>query len=69
MKHKQQENFTSFNPAIVNNWVLQVSQSAQGLCIVMFHRFTHKVQINYVRTRDEATHFVACVLNNKKEEL
>jgi hypothetical protein len=64
MKHNLQENFTSFNPAVVQNWILQVSQSNQGICIVMFHRFTHKVQINYVRTRDEATQFVTCVLNN-----
>jgi hypothetical protein len=63
MKHNLQENFTSFNPAVIQNWILQVSQSKQGICIVMFHRFSHKVQINYVKTRDEATQFVTCVLN------
>ena len=63
MNNNLQESFTSFNPAIVNNWVLQVSKSKQGICVVMFHRFSHKIHINYVKTRDEATQFVACILN------
>ncbi len=63
MNDKQQRTFISFKPAVVNNWILQVSQSELGMCVVMFHRFSHKVQINYVKTRDEATHFVTCVLN------
>lgn len=63
MNNNKQDTLLSFKPALVDNWILQVSQSELGLCIVMFHRFTHKVQISYVKTRDEAAEFVTCVLN------
>lgn len=66
MKNNLATKFVSYNPAMCNEWMLQVSKSVYGWCVVMTHTKTKQVRIAYTKTRDDATMFVLHVV--EKEE-
>ena len=66
MKNSLAPNFMSYNPALCQGWLLQVSKSAFGWCVVMTHQITKQVRIGYTKTRDEASLFVLHTLEKKE---
>jgi hypothetical protein len=64
---KQSKTFVSFKPARCKNWILQVSQSAGGMCVLMYHVVTKDTRVMFAQTREEASMFVSMVI--EKEEM
>jgi hypothetical protein len=64
---EQSKTFVSFKPAKCRNWILQVSQSKTGMCIIMHHLYTRDTRVAFAKTKEEASMFVSMVI--EKEEM
>ena len=65
MKNKLATKFVSYNPALCDEWLLQVSKSVYGWCAIMTHTKTKQVRIGYMKSRDETSMFVLHTLEKK----
>lgn len=67
MTQKDPLKITSFNPAILLDWVLCVSvdNETQGILILLFHRFDHVLRCGYVVGQDAAINFIESIIESK----
>jgi hypothetical protein len=63
----QSKAFVSFKPAKCRNWILQVSESDVGMCVIMHHPITRDTRVAFVGTKQEAAMFISMVI--EKEEM